>query len=678
MNKVKIDIAFGEAVVEKVMEQIKNDLEPVFLDRVEINAVSALNLSDKERLTGEVCLVLRPSIMQMVKEHLGENEKAIVASRTITEDAAYTLYDIPQGTRVLVVNDSQETTRDTVSMLYQLKISHLELVPYLGDGENERYSGIEIAVTPAESSYVPSFIKKIVDIGSRRLDMQTFLDIISVTKLGSDSVNQAIINYSGSILELHTGVKQRYIKSYLLNETFNQILSLQKSGIIVTNSDFEICYRNIAAEEILHRKISSGVNIESYLDKNISRQLTSCSFTDELLDIEDHSYIVTRTTFSVMEHTSGYCFYLEAAEHIRKRESELSGKIRKQGLFARYTFDDIIYRSDAMASCIENAKKVASSDYAVLITGETGTGKELFAQAIQNYSHRRNKPFVAVNCAALPESLLESELFGYEGGAFTGAKKEGKPGLFEQAQGGTIFLDEIGDMPYALQSKLLRVLQEQQVVRIGGTQVININVRIITATNCSFKKLISENRFRNDLYYRLNVFPLVLLPLRKRKEDIIPLFCEMGNLNEEDLPDKIIRKLISWPWPGNVRELKNAAKYYNLMGNLDCLISNEESFSEEFIEEKEDGAFAAVFSCEGENIKGAILNIVKERKTMELNTGRQSLMSAMREKNLAVSENRLEKFLHSMQSEGLIIRYKGRKGICITAAGEIYLKQKSI
>ena len=676
MNKIIIDIAFASFISEKVVEHIRSDLELVFSDAVEVNAVSVKNLSENEKLKGNVCLVLRPSTMQAVKEHMGENEKVIVVSRTISEDAAYALYDIPEGTKVLVVNDSQETTRETVSMLYKLKISHLDLIPYLGDGEDEKYKNIEIAVTPGESSYVPDFIKKTVDIGSRRLDMQTFLDIISVTNLGSDRVNQAIINYSDSTLELHTGIKQRYIKSYLLNETFNQILSLEKAGIIVTNSEFEVCYSNSSAEEILRKKINSGVNIVSYLPKNIALQLISKDFTDELMDIENHSYIVTRTVFSVMKHTSGYCFYFEAAEHIRKRESELSGKIKKQGLFARYTFDDIIYRSDAMKNCIEKAKKVASSDYAVLITGETGTGKELFAQAIQNYSDRRNKPFVAVNCAALPESLLESELFGYEGGAFTGAKKEGKAGLFELAQGGTIFLDEIGDMPYALQSKLLRVLQEQQVVRIGGSQVININVRVITATNCSFKKLISENRFRNDLYYRLNVFPLVLFPLRKRKEDIIPLFCEMGDLKEEELPEKIVRKLISWPWPGNVRELKNAAKYYNLMGNLDCLISSDE-FPEEEEFEYETYDEKPAFS-ESDRIKAVILGIIRDRKDSELNTGRQSLMTELKERDSLLSENRLEKFLYSMQSEGLIIRYKGRKGICITASGEEILKKHRV
>lgn len=153
---------------------------------------------------------------------------------------------------------------------------------------------------------------------------------------------------------------------------------------------------------------------------------------------------------------------------------------------------------------------MAESDNVILITGETGTGKELFAQAIHNYSPRKNKPFVAVNCAALPESLLESELFGYEEGAFTGAKRGGRMGLFEQADEGTIFLDEIGDMPYTLQSRLLRVLQEQQIVRVGGGSVISINVRVLAATNCNLREMIHEKRFREDLFFRLNVFPLCL------------------------------------------------------------------------------------------------------------------------------------------------------------------------
>ncbi|WDC84728.1 sigma 54-interacting transcriptional regulator [Caloramator sp. mosi_1] len=183
----------------------------------------------------------------------------------------------------------------------------------------------------------------------------------------------------------------------------------------------------------------------------------------------------------------------------------------------------IITNSPKMKECINIAKKIAKSDYTVLINGESGTGKEMIAQSIHNYSNRSIYPFVAVNCAALPENLLESELFGYEKGAFTGALKEGKIGLFEIANNGTIFLDEIGDMPLKLQTRLLRVLQEKQIMRVGSDNIINVNVRVIAATNKDLKKLVDEGLFREDLYYRINVLPISLPPLRERKEDIMPL-----------------------------------------------------------------------------------------------------------------------------------------------------------
>src|SRR5690606_31795881 len=166
-------------------------------------------------------------------------------------------------------------------------------------------------------------------------------------------------------------------------------------------------------------------------------------------------------------------------------------------------------------------QRMAKSNSSILITGETGTGKELFAQAIHNYSPRRDNPFVAINCGAIPESLLESELFGYEEGAFTGAKKGGKPGLFEIADRGTLFLDEITEMPMSLQVKLLRVLKEKEVVRIDGDRIINVDVKIIAATNGNIKERVDMGEFRKDLYYRLNVLPLYIPPLRERKEDIL-------------------------------------------------------------------------------------------------------------------------------------------------------------
>ncbi|WDV46768.1 sigma 54-interacting transcriptional regulator [Clostridiaceae bacterium M8S5] len=236
--------------------------------------------------------------------------------------------------------------------------------------------------------------------------------------------------------------------------------------------------------------------------------------------------------------------------------------IRK--LEAKYTFDDIVARNSKMISAVEKAKKAATLPITVLLRGESGTGKEVFAHSIHTASNRKYNQFVRVNCAALSETLLESELFGYEEGAFTGAKKGGKKGLFEEAQGGTIFLDEIGDISANTQVKLLRVIQEKEIVRVGSVKPININVRIIAATNMDLEKAILEGRFREDLYYRLSVMPITIPALRHRKDEIYELSMNcIEKLNREygrsvqDISYEAINLLKSHNWPGNVRELEN-------------------------------------------------------------------------------------------------------------------------
>jgi PAS domain S-box-containing protein len=233
-------------------------------------------------------------------------------------------------------------------------------------------------------------------------------------------------------------------------------------------------------------------------------------------------------------------------------------------LEAKYTFEDIIGTSEPMRVALEQAKQAARTRATVLLRGESGTGKELFAHAIHNASDRKYNQFVRVNCAALSETLLESELFGYEEGAFTGARRGGKKGLFEEASGGTIFLDEIGELSLSMQAKLLRVLQEKEVIRVGGTKSIPVDVRVIAATNVSLEKAIQEKRFREDLYYRLNVFPIQIAPLRMRKEDLYDLslhlvkkFNQEYGRNVEGISEEAMRILSDYSWPGNVRELEN-------------------------------------------------------------------------------------------------------------------------
>jgi len=255
-------------------------------------------------------------------------------------------------------------------------------------------------------------------------------------------------------------------------------------------------------------------------------------------------------------------------QHIleKKKLREENLELKKE-LKERYSLSNMVGNSGAMQKVYQLVEKVAPSDASVLIRGESGTGKELVAQAIHNLSPRGEQPFVAVNCGALPETLLESELFGYERGAFTGADKR-KLGRFEMAGNGTIFLDEIGDITPATQIKLLRVLQTKEISRLGGTETIKVNARTIAATNRNLEEALKQNVFREDLYYRINVFPIFLPPLRDRKEDIPDLvthFLNKLNAPSETIDAKAMKLLMEYQWPGNVRELENVIERAQIM-----------------------------------------------------------------------------------------------------------------
>lgn len=234
---------------------------------------------------------------------------------------------------------------------------------------------------------------------------------------------------------------------------------------------------------------------------------------------------------------------------------------------AKYSFDHIVGASRGLQAVVHIAKKAADSNLPVLITGESGTGKELFAQSIHNESRRAHRPFIPVNCAAIPSSLLESELFGYEEGSFTNAKKGGKTGLFEIAHGGTIFLDEIAELPYDLQAKLLRVLQERSIRKVGEVREREIDVRVIAATNRDLQQLVEKNRFREDLYYRLHVLSIHIPSLRERRGDIPELVSAFLAASSErgqpawTIDEQAMQALLQYDWPGNIRELKNTVDY---------------------------------------------------------------------------------------------------------------------
>ncbi|MGE0078055.1 MAG: sigma-54-dependent Fis family transcriptional regulator [Bacteroidales bacterium] len=316
---------------------------------------------------------------------------------------------------------------------------------------------------------------------------------------------------------------------------------------------------------------------------------------------------------------------------------------RYTGLQANYTFEDIIAKSHSMSELVTYAKTVANSPSTILITGESGTGKEVFAQAIHNASERSESAFVAVNCGAISPTLIESEIFGYEEGAFTGAKKGGRPGKFELANGGTIFLDEIGEMPIDMQVKLLRVLQEGEITRLGGENSTKINVRVIAATNKKLEEEVEANRFRLDLYYRLNVIPIQIPALRNRREDIIPLWqhfttIKANKLNKPvpELTLNIQNKLMSYSWPGNIRELENfIEKLVNIGGSTEMIEIPQESSPQEN---------GIVFSKKVRNLedleKEAIENAIEllngniSQIAKELGVGRNTLYAKIKKYNI--------------------------------------------
>ena len=276
---------------------------------------------------------------------------------------------------------------------------------------------------------------------------------------------------------------------------------------------------------------------------------------------------------------TGAIIAFQNIDAVREKVSKIRRTFYHKGFYAKYTLEDIKGSSNPIKTAIEYAKTFAAADATVLLTGRTGVGKELFAQGIHNMSNRQNGPFIGVNCASLPENLLESELFGYEEGAFTGARKSGKAGMFELAQQGTLFLDEVSEIPLALQSRLLRVLQERQVIRLGSDKVMSVDARIIAATNSNLADLVAQKKFREDLYFRLNVLSLRIPTLAERKDDVPVLaqsiLDEKAKNRRFRFTDAAITTLKDYSWPGNVRELQNMMEKIAIISTSDIIDSND-------------------------------------------------------------------------------------------------------
>lgn len=365
------------------------------------------------------------------------------------------------------------------------------------------------------------------------------------------------------------------------NQWIREIIEVSDDGILILDDAENVTFVNKRAEEIceIQENQMLGRNLSDMKKKDIF--LKHLKVLDEDVSVtkfKGQEFVITcKRVFGHNKRYLGRFFRMQQWENLQKIELKARREISDKGFVADSKFDDIVGSSEVMKEAVVYAKRYAKTNANVFINGESGSGKDMFAQGIHNYSNRNKGPFIAINCAALPEQLLESELFGYEAGSFTGAKKDGKPGLLELAHGGTLFLDEIGEMPIHLQSRLLRALEDKSIRRIGGAKNIPINVRIISATNRNLMQEIKNGNFREDLYYRIKVLTLKLLPLRNRKEDIPELVevlmrkLVLDNRTFVSIAEDAVDVLKERSWRGNIRELRNVLEHLIVLCDKDFI-----------------------------------------------------------------------------------------------------------
>jgi transcriptional regulator with PAS, ATPase and Fis domain len=660
----------------RLAEALRRNLEEVLADQAQIHHYPLDTLPPGDPIDDDLVLVMLGAKIPLLQGHVANPRRVLVVRRTLREQDVYRIFAIPPGTRVLVVNDHPETTLETVALLQQLKIDHLQFVPFQ---EGLDCADIRIAITPGERDKVPATIPTVIDVGHRCIDISTFIEIINRLGIADPAVDRRLVRYSESIVTLDAGVNHQYKELYLKNAELDTVINLSHEGILLVNTEGRIALHNHALAGMLDLQGDLTGSPVAVLGPHIQEVLTRKNGQEWIVEHKGRSLVVTRQAIRHFGEPAGSFFNFQEVTYIRQLEQNLSRKLREKGHTARYRFADVLTRSPRMLQCVDLAKRIAGSDFTVLITGESGTGKELLAQSIHQASSRSRQAFVAVNCAAVPENLLESELFGYEGGAFTGALREGKTGLFEQANHGTVFLDEIADMPPLLQAKLLRVLQERQVVRVGSQKVVDVNIRVIAATNQDLREWIRRGRFREDLYYRINTLPLVVPPLRQRPEDIFLLLehilAEQKRTGLTFTPEAR-EALMRYPWPGNIRELNNVASYLSFMTEqvvtLEALpyylLGEPPTF------EREEALLAHCGLARARDVLAAL-------EAQEHGAGRKHLLETLGRQGRALTEGEVRGCLRLLNQAALVRSKVGRRGSELTPRGSSFLdglKNRSI
>lgn len=627
------------------------------------------------------CDLLIVSSMAM-KEELDEfnieydSDNTVVCERTINFDFIDQIADIPVNEEVLLVNDEPETVESSINDLIELGLNHIKYYPYYPGISS--FKKLKTAITPGEPDKVPSCVTRVIDMGPRMIGINSLYNIMDKLNLAHRDTTfitkkymQKIINGSKRIASINNNIKT-------LNTYLNNIVDSLANGILVIDDNGYIKYANEEMTKLLLLgKNPENKNIRNIVDKDMLPYFLSKDV------FENKQLVLMGKTVSMAKFNVPNSQNIVVTTNREKKDNvkkTFSNDLLLKGHYAKYYFEDIIGSSDSLNETKCTAMKLAKSDLTVLIEGESGTGKELFASAIHNSSKRKYGPFLALNFSALPDELIESELFGYEEGAFTGAKKGGKIGLFELADGGTIFLDEIGDVSPKLQTKLLRVLQEKEIMPIGGTAIRRVDVRIIAATNKNLKNMVLEKEFRADLYYRLKIGYINLPTLRERLSDIDELasyFIKSETDEVVKISSRVLSEFKKYKWYGNVRELESTIKYMVAVrvGSELTLSEMPDSkfFEEEMIKMDTIRLSNALHTSLGAEMD-VILNSILYFQKNNIVSGRELLSRRLNDCGFPITEAQMRTRLNNLEKGGYIIKKRGRQGTLITDKGIKYIE----
>lgn len=646
----------------------KKTLQDIFGEQIKID-IWLVSEHEEEIVETDAALILSDRFYNYVMPYLKEGTPSIVANYTIEKSIVEKIKRLSKNDHLSVMAETRITAiKSWKNLLVNLGIKRERLeiadvntpneqlsryVIFFGDTVPERLRDHEIIHIPLPvlsiSSIVEIALALNLDIFQNHM-IKDYCEKVGVSKTINDGEN-------------------------IFRENSKGMMTGEEDIVIDFNAHYSIINFNEAAaklfgfheeKQVFNKKIWDMIPfLADYNEKTISE------FGEQVVEYDQMLYTVCVELYKVHGLLGGE-IHMSGDGEKQKRYEHLEDQLNKKNYKTKYTFSEIIGNSDKMRRCKEVAMRMAACDENILIQGQSGVGKEMFAQAIHSHSMRKDGPFVTVNCGAFADSLLERELFGYEDGAFAGVRKGGKKGAFERANKGTLFLDEIGEMPIYLQTRLIRVLQEKEIVRVDGSEGISIDVRIIAASNQDLRAMVPNKTFRSDLYYRLNVLPLKIPSLKERKEDIpllMTFFKEMKHYSYE-FTTEAMEYMKAYPYEGNVRELENCLAYLNSAGKNMIQVSDLPDYMQEDFE-----MFNVKHIPEQEEVleeghDRGVLRAIGDINRQGQGAGRQRIKEWLFQRELIISEMEIRHIVDRLRDDGLIDVTKGRGGCKITQKGK--------